>query len=224
MNLPFAFSAPGAPPHVRLFGVPVRVETSFFIIMALLALSSRQPWQIAVWVVVSFVAVLVHELGHALTARAFGQAVRIELHGMGGSAHHHGPPLSTTKRVLVSLAGPFAGFALGALFWFVPPFIPGSDHTVARLVVNDILWITLGYGLLNLLPIYPLDGGQALRAVLVRQWPARGAFAADIVSVVVAAVVVVAALALRSFGLGFLVLWLLMARGQELHAAWSRRT
>ena len=59
--------------------------------------------------------------------------------------------------------------------------------------------------------------------MLVRQWPARGAFAADVVSVVVAAVVVVAALALRSFGLGFLVLWLLMARGQELRAAWRQR-
>lgn len=218
MNTLFAAST-STSPHFKVLGVPVRVETSFFIVLAMLAFSSREPWQMASWVAVSFVAILVHELGHALLARSFGHSVRIALHGMGGTAHHFGSPLSATKRVLVSLAGPFAGFALGAVFFFVPPFLPGHDSLVARVVISDVLWITLGYGVLNLLPILPLDGGQALLALLQKQWPARAERISDIVGIVVGVIVVGAAIWLRSFPLGFIIFWLVLSRVQQMRAA-----
>ncbi len=232
---PFAAST-SSDPHFRFLGVPVQVQGSFLLVMALLGFtSSREPWQILSWVAVAFVCVLVHELGHALTARAFGHGARIELHGMGGSAHHHGPALSTSRKVLVSLAGPFAGFALGAVVWLMPVVLAllgvlpdgglggaGFGGRVFDTVVGDVLWITLGYGALNLLPIVPLDGGHVVQALLVHRWPRRGAVYADVISLVVGVVVLAAALWLRSFGLGFLVLWLLIARGEQLKEAWQQ--
>jgi Zn-dependent protease len=211
-------------PHFHVLGVPVRVETSFFVVTVMLSLNAREPWRLFAWLAVCFVCILVHELGHALTARAFGQRVRIALHGMGGSAWHEGPPpLTTTKRVLVCLAGPFAGFALGAVAWVLPPI----GGPVGDIVIANILWSCWGYGALNLLPIVPLDGGHVVLALLRgRLGEDRGAVWADVVSVVAAAVVVVVAISTRSFSLGFIVVWLLIARaGQliELVRAWRDR-
>lgn len=103
----------------RLGPFPVSVEPSFFIVSLVLAANRLvRPAMLLEWVVVVFVSVLVHELGHALAARAVGLPARISLHGAGGTTHHQPPQRDSVRQdVLISLAGPAAGFLLGALAW-----------------------------------------------------------------------------------------------------------
>ena len=73
-------------PRFRIFGIPVRVEPAFLVIMAFLGLQlAEEDWRLVlIWVAVAFVSILVHELGHALTLKAFGQESEIHLQGFGG--------------------------------------------------------------------------------------------------------------------------------------------
>ncbi len=77
--------------------------------------SDRSVRPIIVWVVAVFVSVLVHEMGHALAMRALGVQPWITLYGMGGLTSHQGGQFQPLTQILVSLAGPVAGFALAAI-------------------------------------------------------------------------------------------------------------
>src|SRR5262249_42548456 len=164
---------------------PVAVLPSFWLISFLVARSGGDggPF-IAEWIVVAFVSVLVHELGHALAARAFGGDAYIELHGMGGttypSAH---APLRPWQDITVSLAGPVAGLALGAVAYAVRVGLGArlEGHPVWQAAIADILWTSWGYGLLNFLPILPLDGGPAMHSLI--EW-LRGRPAAHLVAAI----------------------------------------
>src|SRR5262245_9258768 len=84
---------------MKIFGIPVSVKPTFFLVMALLGYNQRQePAMLIAWVAVVFVSVLLHELGHALTAKAFGGVPAIELYGLGGLTRWSAePPLSPLK-------------------------------------------------------------------------------------------------------------------------------
>src|SRR5690606_19203749 len=69
----------GARSHFRIFGIPVRVEPFFVIVAALFGLHLEPVWLVFAWIVIVFVSILVHEMGHALTYRAFGQRSAIVL-------------------------------------------------------------------------------------------------------------------------------------------------
>ncbi len=116
-----------------------------------------------VWLSVGFVSILVHELGHALAARGFGlDVLDITFHGVGGQTRH-GVPDRPWKSLVIALAGPFAGFvlmALALLAWQLP--VPSRLQPF----VDWAVWINLIWGIFNLLPVYPLDGGRALASFL----------------------------------------------------------
>jgi Zn-dependent protease len=143
--------------------IPVEVHASFLLVtMALGAGRGGEAQWLAEWLAVVFVSVLVHELGPAAVAQASGQTARIALHGMGGTTYSTGE-ISKMRRVAVCLAGPTAGFLFG-----------GAILAVAQIVaipepwLHDLLWVNLGWGVMNLLPILPLDGAQALQALFSR--------------------------------------------------------
>lgn len=154
-----------------LFGIPVEVRPTFWLIVALLGLPSS--WdrdgvaQLVTWVAIVFVSVLVHELGHALAMRRLGRTPRIELWQLGGLTHWgEGPRVAGWKRAAVSLAGPFAGFALAMPFVIASASGRVQDGTLAAEVVEQALWVNVGWGLVNLLPILPLDGGHVMEVAL----------------------------------------------------------
>jgi len=156
----------------QLLGFPVTIQPAFLGLLAiylLFSLQARQPvYALVSFCTVVFVSILIHELGHAVVARHFQLRVDgIWLHGMGGHVLH--APGSSGQALAVSLAGPFAGLAFGGATFALLPFLPPGP--IMNTVVGDILWVNIGWSIFNLLPMMPLDGGNALRSALSLRWP-----------------------------------------------------
>jgi Zn-dependent protease len=211
----------------RLGGVPVRVHPWFWIGAVFLGLSDDLG-SVVVWVAVVFISILVHEFGHVTAFRFFGVPAEVMLWAFGGLAiphyrHRRGPGAD----IAISAAGPGAGFcfaavvvalaiALGGRVDFglalgvIPVFstaMPGSVY--ANLMLNDLLYVNIYWGLVNLLPIHPLDGGHIARALFEQSDPARGRRRALWLSAAVAAGV--AGLGLLAGSLYLMVLFALLA-------------
>ena len=155
----------------RLRSIPVRIHFSFVIVMLVFAYG-RSPAGMAQWFGVATVAVLFHELGHAFAIRAAGRQPAIQLAGFGGLTDYAArPPLSPARQLGISLAGPAAGALLGGLALLV--FDVADLHNAS--LRRDILWVTFGWSVLNLIPAAPLDGGNAVNHFLAlitgRRWP-----------------------------------------------------
>ena len=155
--------------NFRVAGFPVRVTPWFWLTMALLGSFTLaiSPVALVMWVVAGFVSILVHELGHSISARWFRAPSVIVLTAFGGYAQYYDrAPPSGWRRLLVCLLGPVAGFLLLGL-------VEVSDRSVNWMVLHPVLFYfgtfvslqCLFWGLFNLLPIWPMDGGQALREV-----------------------------------------------------------
>lgn len=180
----------------RMFGIPVRVHPYFWVISALLGSSSSDvSFQLViVWVLVVLGSVLLHEFGHALTARYFGaRHLEIILHSWGGLAVGADAPV-LRQRILILLAGVGAELPVGlaaaaVLYSHVLP--PDTPHLVVTLI-GFIAFVNLSWALVNLLPVYPLDGGQVVVAVMHHRRPGDGFALAMRVSIGVAIAVVVA--------------------------------
>ena len=117
-----------------LFGVPVRVMWMFFFFMVIFGASFSDPdvsqtVGIALWVAIAFVSILAHEFGHALVYRAFGVQPTVVLHGFGGLTF--GRSLPVAKDLVVTLAGPLTGLAIGLPLAYVGANVHISDPTVA---------------------------------------------------------------------------------------------
>ena len=113
--------------HFRIFGVPVRVEPFFVIVAVLFGIRLEPLWVVFAWVVIVFFAVLVHELGHALTYRAFGQRSAIVLHGFGGFTIPTGGgrrALDRPRSIIVSLSGSIVQLLL---VWLPARFLLKTD-------------------------------------------------------------------------------------------------
>jgi len=168
----------------RLGSIPVTVEPWFWLSGLMFNTQTSQGPRIALWLLVFFVSVLAHELGHAFATIAFGARAGIRLHSFGGVTQSS-RPLSRWRNVAMTLAGPGAGFALGFAAMAVLRFVPGLPP-LAYWTVQSLMTVNFFWGVMNLLPIPPLDGGHVLLGVLGR----RHERTARIIAVVVAAVVV----------------------------------
>lgn len=151
--------------NFRLLGIPIRITPFFWVISAALGWGDGDMQQVAIWVGCVFVSIIVHEMGHALTNRAFGRHPAILLHGMGGLCFADGPPISRWKRLLVIFDGPLAGFLLFGLAFLILRSDRVQDPTL-RDALKQLETINLIWSLVNLVPIWPLDGGQITGVVL----------------------------------------------------------
>ena len=193
---------------MKIFGIPVKIDLSFLFICALLAFGRLSaPVFLVEWLVVVFVSILVHELGHALVVQSFGLSPQILLYSMGGlTSWRDEKGISPAKHIAISLAGPFAGFLFGGLFFLSNMVLPDlfADRFWRRTYI-DLLFVNWGWGVFNLLPVLPLDGGNVVYSI--EQWVTKkpGGVIARVVSLVVAG-----AAALWAFSTGWLLVALLM--------------
>ncbi len=206
--------------NFTLFGIPVRVHPLFWV-MALLfgGIAGDIPGMLS-WIAAVFVSVLVHELGHAFLFRRFGIGSSVVLHLAGGhtvpqpipwGGRWAYVPLSPMQEALVSFAGPAAGFLLagaviagifaaggsivvGALGGIVPipiAFLPFGGNLLRNFVM-DLLWVNLLWGAINLMPVFPLDGGNIARRLMIRADPIDGASRSLWISIAAGAVLAIA--------------------------------
>ena len=144
-----------------ILGIPIRVHPLFWLIVAFLGWNAGDPLGVLSWVAAVFASILVHEMGHAQCARHFGHSPRILLYGFGGLAIYQPESKEPTlQRAAVLICGPLAGFVLAAALIALQTTtgLFGADYL--RFLYAQLLWINIGWGLLNLLPVWPLDGGQ----------------------------------------------------------------
>lgn len=178
--------------------VPVRIRPSFWIVAGLLGLGLGDPRLLALWVAVVFVSVLVHEMGHALTARRFGADAAVELNTIGGltSWRSDGRGLTPGRRAAVAAAGSAAGIALG-LATLGSFHLVGPTGGLIGLAVTMIVWVNIGWGVLNWLPIRMLDGGHLVMSLLDLVAGDRAERIADGIFLLTALVAVAAAVYFR---------------------------
>ncbi|MHA7278423.1 site-2 protease family protein [Arthrobacter sp. MDT2-2] len=167
----------------RLAGIPVVLAWSWFVITAFIVLvfgprvSAAFPgigigaYAVALgYALLLAASVLIHELAHALTARAFGwPTTRIVLNLWGGHTQFASFNASPGRSLAVALAGPAANFVLAGLGWVIlQALTPGS---VSYLLATILVWANLLVALFNVLPGLPLDGGRLVESVV---WKATG--------------------------------------------------
>lgn len=158
-----------------LAGVPVSVRPSFWLVALLLGLGVPNRALLVAWVVIVFTSVLLHELGHALIARRYGADVSITLTTFGGYTRWSvsGEEMTPGRRALVAAAGSGVGIVIGLLALGVF-YVTGPWSPMAEAVLRMFVWVNVGWGVLNWLPIRPLDGGHVLLAFLDIVAPKRG--------------------------------------------------
>jgi Zn-dependent protease len=186
--------------NFSLLGFPVRIHPLFWLVTVLLGQGYWKPPELALlWVGGVLVCILLHELGHALTYRRYGFRPWIVLHWLGGLTIHSPDDMEGREpgpwgQMLISAAGPAAGFLLAAaivagfralapqpllVLWYGPasflrvvPMILWNPHWLKTMeFVNIVLEVSVLWGLLNLLPILPLDGGHIAQQVFVLASP-----------------------------------------------------
>ena len=179
----------------RLLGIPIMLDASWLIILALLTLSlanvfpallakyypqlASPPSRGAFWLVallaafVFFVCIVLHELGHAVVARSQRMPIRgITLFLFGGVAEIGEEPASARAEFLMAIAGPAVSALLAALLGALALLGYREGWTPLLVIVLGYLaTINLMVLIFNLIPAFPLDGGRVLRAIL---WSAMG--------------------------------------------------
>jgi stage IV sporulation protein FB len=180
--------------HFSIGKIPVRVHPMFWLISILFGALGRYGdvhvfVSIGLWTAAVFVSILIHELGHALAAKAHGWPPRIVLYAMGGLAIYTPTRHTRKSRIIIDFMGPGAGFILGGIILAAvlltghsvplpglgvdvgsgPSFVAGGGRL--ELFVLFMLYVNFFYGLLNLAPVQPLDGGGIAKAIIEKFRP-----------------------------------------------------
>lgn len=162
----------------NLFGIDVYLDGSFLLLVLYFVLmSGGNPSDIiynVLFLIPLFGIIVLHELGHALTARAFGiDTLDIILSPLGGVARLKGQARHHWQDLLITLAGPAVNFWLAILLWvFMEVTMASGSETLIGMnffaggLVFRLFYVNVILMLFNMLPAFPLDGGRALRSIL----------------------------------------------------------
>ena len=167
------------------FGIPIYIELSFIFLLVLFVMDFGSfTFGVAAALVLA-ISVTLHELGHALTARAFGYRTRdITLSLLGGCASLIALPRKAWQEFVTALAGPLVSFAISGAVLLLDVFGVQVGNAWLRHVLAYTFWMNIMLGAFNLLPGFPMDGGRIFRsfmcafltrakATLVAMWVGR---------------------------------------------------
>ncbi len=228
--------------NFSVLGIPVRVHPLFWLTSLVLGINGNpEPGAMMIWVGVVFVSVLVHELGHALTAQRFGFRPWITLYSFGGLASYSSSRSKPGEQILILLAGPGAGFLLAAVVMALLVASGGSIYFLGRRIgsgtllfqtnpqldtlVYNLLYVNIFWGIINLFPVYPLDGGQISRTLFMKYNPWQGVRQSILLSVITGAALAGYALLIKKpsdFYLAFMFGYLAYLSYASLQGPWGR--
>ncbi|HEX6232014.1 MAG TPA: site-2 protease family protein [Jiangellaceae bacterium] len=166
----------------RVAGIPVHVSPTWLIVAAVITVgfapnAERNLPDLGAGVyavtfafaVFLYGSVLLHEISHALTSRAFGLPVRgITLHFLGGHTEIERESPTPGRDIVISAAGPIVSLAVGGVAYVAYQLV---EQPVAEYILWGLFFANLIVGIFNLLPALPLDGGHILRALV---WKVSG--------------------------------------------------
>jgi len=185
----------------RLLNIPVRVHPLFWLVMLLLSSQPENLRGAVLFAACAFLSVLVHEMGHGLASRAVGNEPEgIVLYAMGGFCQMRVRHQGIGQRLFVLIMGPGAGFLLLGVVLAVIQRTrgiapvdamamigvgPGNpidgllrlgyfQNASAGVAIHSLLYINFWWGVLNLMPIWPLDGGRIAEVGLKAVNPREG--------------------------------------------------
>ncbi len=183
-----------------LLGVPIKLHWSFFLIILLIVyvslerdLNGLQIFSFILLVLILFLCVLLHELGHALGAKKVGiKANDIIISPIGGLARIESMAQYPKKELFIALCGPMVNFVLAIVLFIYLYFIQGQQMSFDPFATMDFISIpALLYYLLfintllfafNLIPAFPMDGGRILRALLSMKYSSvKATFIASVI-------------------------------------------
>ena len=217
-----------------LFGFPTAIQPFFWLIAAVITaihlgrIDNMQVWlpQMFLGMAGVLLAILVHELGHAFTFRhVFRTPCAIVLHGFGGMAiplQHYSRTFGFTgaaANCFLSFSGPLAGFLLAFVMIGFLRMVPAEMGLASELLLFFLQWtalISIFWGIFNLLPIYPMDGGHIARELFLFCFPHRGVEFSLILSIFLAVLLAVVALQYGMFIITFLFAYFAYQNYQEM--------
>ncbi|MBI3900754.1 MAG: M50 family metallopeptidase, partial [Chlamydiia bacterium] len=166
--------------------IPIAIHPFFWVISALIGWLYTQNFiGTLIWIGIILVSVVVHELGHALTAVLFRQKAKIQLVALGGLTAYDGPKLRFWQQFFIAFNGPLFGF-----FLFLAATFLLASHWIQSPVLISIIRVVqvanLFWTVVNLLPILPLDGGQILRIILEASFGVKGFKASLLIGAILA--------------------------------------
>lgn len=166
-------------------GIPIKLHWSFFALFILVYVRTPNTgleFQLAygLFILLLFVCITLHELGHALSARRFGvNTIDIILSPIGGVARLTHLPVKPIQEFIVALAGPLVNVAIAIVIFIGLYFVQdGLDwERNFYFLANEFMWnwtdfardvmfLNIGLVLFNLIPAFPMDGGRIFRALL----------------------------------------------------------
>lgn len=202
-------------------GTSIDVDFSFFILILLFVVLNYNPrlgiHYALIWIPIVFLSVLIHELAHAgmIGALGFGSS-QIVLGGMGGVTIN-ARRAKHWQDMLISLAGPAASFGLWFLFSWMKTSVPFVRTDPMLSVFVPLMQIAnLWWGIFNLIPTPPLDGGHAVRDFFRMILSERNAFiVATWIAIIVGGGVALLAFWARMFFVAIYITWF-------VYMAWQR--
>jgi Zn-dependent protease len=226
----------------KFFGFPTTIQPFFWLTAAIITaiplghINNDMPiWftRLFLGMLGVLLSILVHELGHAFTFRhVFRTPCAIVLHGFGGVAlplQHYSRGYGFKGAMangFLSFSGPLAGFVFAVAIVLLLEFIPSDRNLDAMLLRGFLDWtalISIIWGIFNLLPIYPMDGGHISREIFLFFFPRRGIEFSLIVSMLTAALLAVAALQSGNLFITFLFAYFAYQNYQEMTFGAFRR-
>ncbi|MDX9721875.1 MAG: site-2 protease family protein [Myxococcota bacterium] len=152
-------------------GIPVFVSLWYLLLLAYFAMFSSSLSNGAIFAAAVTISILVHEFGHGLMARKFHLQPSILLHGWGGLCAHQKAKRDRDDALIVA-AGPLSGLALGGIIFAIYAILGASrpellaERPLLQSVFYYMLYINIGWSIINLIPLWPLDGGQLFALAL----------------------------------------------------------
>ncbi|MBM3638052.1 MAG: hypothetical protein FJW98_01290 [Actinobacteria bacterium] len=210
---------------LSLFGFPVRVRPGFIVFLGLIVF--LYGGTIGLWVAAAIgVFTLVHELGHAFAARATGAEAAISLDFLVAYASYQpSRELRWWERAGIALSGPLLQVAVGLIVLALMRVNPLSETDISSSDASiAIWWAGVALGLLNLVPLLPLDGGALVASVLDAFFPGKGRVWMLYTSLVLSAGALVVMFATGSTGLAPFIIFIMIFQYQSLSAERALQT
>lgn len=154
----------------KLLNFPIEIKPFFLVIVVFIGSDLYHGLGITgllLWIITATLSILAHEFGHALWARWYGASPKIQLNGFGGLCSWQNNKSFIAKQdLIISLAGPLTGLALGILSGGLLLIAQKLDIYNLIMIAKFSIYCNIIWSLFNLLPIIPLDGGQAVRSII----------------------------------------------------------